>query len=50
MHLILQLIAHVMDSQKLSSDLLIVLEMLDRCQVPVSIFLTSLTGTVRLLS
>ena len=50
MHLILQLIVHVMDSQKLLSDLLIVLEMLDRCQVPVSIFLTSLTGTVRFLS
>ena len=50
MHLILQLIVHVMDCQKLSSDLLIVLQMLDRCQVPVSIFLTLLTGTVRLLS
>ena len=33
-------------SQKLSRDLLIILQMLDHCQPPVSIFLTLPTGSV----
>ena len=42
----LQLITHVTDSQKLSRDLLIVLQTFDYCQMLVSLFLTLLTGSV----
>ena len=45
MHLILQLITYVTDSQKLSRDLLIVFQMLDNCQLPISNFLTLPTGS-----
>ena len=45
MHLILQLITHVADGQKLSRDLLIVLQTLDHCWQPVSISTTLLTDS-----
>ena len=45
MHLILQLIRHMGDNQKLSRDLLN-LQMLGYCQLPVSLFLILLTGSI----
>lgn len=45
MHLIVLLIVHVPNIQKLLRDLLIMLEMLDHCQLSASIFITLLTGT-----
>ena len=46
MLLVLQLITHMTDSQELSRDLLLVLQMLHYCQLPVSIFITLRTGSV----
>ena len=46
MHLVLQLITHMTDGQQLSRDLLLELQMLDYCQLPVSIFITFRTGSV----
>lgn len=41
LHLIFQLITHVTDCQELSRDLLLVLQMLDNRQMPISVFLYS---------
>ena len=46
MHSVLQLITHMTNSQELSRDLLLELQMLDYCQLPVSIFITFRTGSV----
>ena len=46
MHIILQLITYVKDSQKLFEDLLIVLQIIDCCQLPVFLFLILLTGSL----
>ena len=45
MHFTLQLITYATDSHKLLRDLLIVLQILDHCQLPVSIFQTPLAST-----
>ena len=45
MNLILQVITHVADSQKLSRYLLKALQMLSRYQLPVSIFLILITSS-----
>ena len=45
MHLVLQLTTHALDRQKLSRDLLTVLQMLDYCRLPVFLFLILLTGS-----
>ena len=46
MHLVLQLITHFTDSQELPRDLLLQLQMLDYCQLSVSIFIIFRTGSV----
>ena len=46
MLLILHLITHVADKQQLLRIVLLVLQMLDFCQLTVSIFLTLRTGSV----
>ena len=46
MHLVLQLIIQVVDSQELLRNLLLVLQILDYCQLSVSIFLPLGTGSV----